>query len=182
MHSFSASCTNVDFSEAHHVLLWSSLKSRRTRKHELHLCCLCYTCLHEGQREIRGTWFSPIWSKHKNFSFHGMKLGKNESYDEFVDLPSIVKTVVLEESMLDLFDVDILRGWRSLVDDGLLRALQLAMGCCAPSPSVRLDIKVVIQQLEEIRPKTHSALYTPTDWGSSLKTLDTKSKRRVLTK
>lgn len=98
----------------------------------------------------------------------GKKPGKNESTGEIVDLPSIVKTAVLEESTLELFDVDILRGLRSPVDDGLLRALQVAMGCCAPSPSVRPDIKAVIQQLEEIRPKTHSALYTPTDTRSEL--------------
>lgn len=98
----------------------------------------------------------------------GKKPGKNESTGEIVDLPTIVKIAVLEESTLELFDVDILRGLRSPVDDGLLRALQVAMGCCAPSPSVRPDIKAVIQQLEEIRPKTHSALYTPTDTRSEL--------------
>lgn len=98
----------------------------------------------------------------------GKRPGKSENSAEFVDLPSIVKTAVLEESTLELFDVDILRGMRSPVDDGLLRALQLAMGCCAPSPPVRPDVKSVIQQLEEIRPKTHSALYTPTDTRSEL--------------
>lgn len=98
----------------------------------------------------------------------GKKLGKNESSNKFLDLPSIVKTTVLEESMLNLFYVDISRGLRSPIEDGLLRALQLAMGCCAPSPSVRLDIKAVIQQLEEIRPKTHFDLYAPTYTRSEL--------------
>eukprot|EP01018_Ginkgo_biloba_P019406 Gb_07915 [translate_table: standard] len=92
----------------------------------------------------------------------GKRPGKSKNSDEFVDLPSIVKTAVLEESILELFDVEVLRGMRSPVDDGLLQALQLAMGCCAPSPSVRPDIKAVVRQLEEIRPKIHSALYTPT--------------------
>ena len=85
-----------------------------------------------------------------------------------MDFPSIVKTVVVEESTLELFDVDILMGMRSPIHDGLLRALQLTMGCCAPSPSVRPDVKAVIQQLEEIRTKTHSALYTPTNTRSEL--------------
>ncbi|KAH9308148.1 hypothetical protein KI387_036059 [Taxus chinensis] len=98
----------------------------------------------------------------------GKRPGRNDSSGDVVDLPSIVKNAVLEESTLELFDVEILRGMRSPMDDGLLQALQLAMGCCAPSPSVRPDIKLVIRQLEEIRPKSYSALYTPTESRSEL--------------
>ncbi|GLJ24999.1 hypothetical protein SUGI_0478650 [Cryptomeria japonica] len=98
----------------------------------------------------------------------GKRPGRDESSGEVVDLSSIVKNAVLEESTLELFDVEILRGMRNPVDDGLLQALQLAMGCCAPSPSVRPDMKVVIRQLEEIRPKAHSALYTPAESRSEL--------------
>lgn len=98
----------------------------------------------------------------------GKRPGKNENSGEFVDLPSMVKNAVLEETTLELFDLEILRGLRSPTDDGLLQALRLAMGCCAPSPSVRPDIKTVIRQLEDIRPKPHSALYTPTESRSEL--------------
>ena len=62
-----------------------------------------------------------------------------------MDLPSIVKTVVVEESTLELFDVDIFMGMTSPIHDGLLRTIQLTMGCCAPSPSMRPDVKFVIQ-------------------------------------
>uniref|UniRef100_A0A0D6R672 Protein kinase domain-containing protein n=1 Tax=Araucaria cunninghamii TaxID=56994 RepID=A0A0D6R672_ARACU len=92
----------------------------------------------------------------------GKRPGRNSSgSDEIVDLPSIVKAAVLEERTTQVFDAEILRGMRTPADDGLLQALRLAMGCCAPSPSVRPDIKEVIRQLEEIRPKMHSPLYTP---------------------
>lgn len=92
----------------------------------------------------------------------GKRPGKNASAsEEIVDLPSIVKAAVLEERTMQIFDLEILRGIRSPADDGLLHALQLAMGCCAPSPVVRPDIKEVVRQLEELRPKMHSPLYTP---------------------
>ena len=85
-----------------------------------------------------------------------------------MDLPSIVKSVVVEESTLELFDVDILMGMRSPVRDGLLQEIQITMGCCAPSPLMRPYFKDVIQYLEEIRPRNHSSLYTPTDTRSEL--------------
>ena len=53
----------------------------------------------------------------------GEKPSKNESSPEFLDFPSIVNTVVLDEHMLDLFDVDTFRGLRSHVDDGLVQAV-----------------------------------------------------------
>jgi len=90
----------------------------------------------------------------------GKRPGKNSS-NEIVDLPSIVKAAVLEERTMQIFDIEILRAIRSPADEGLLHALQLAMGCCAPSPAVRPDIKEVVRQLEELRPKMHSPLYTP---------------------
>ncbi|EFJ25986.1 hypothetical protein SELMODRAFT_173095 [Selaginella moellendorffii] len=86
--------------------------------------------------------------------------GDNDSVT-VVDLPTLVKTAVIEERTAELFDLDLLRGLRSPMEDGLLQALQLAMGCCAPSPAVRPDIKEVIRQLEEIRPKIHSPIFTP---------------------
>ncbi|GLJ43302.1 hypothetical protein SUGI_0899250 [Cryptomeria japonica] len=92
----------------------------------------------------------------------GKRPGTNASVtNEIVDLPSIVKDAVLEERTTQIFDAEILKGLRSPADDGLIQALRLAMGCCAPSPTARPDIKEVIRQLEEIRPKLYSPLYTP---------------------
>ncbi|KAG6541451.1 hypothetical protein Mapa_017123 [Marchantia paleacea] len=96
----------------------------------------------------------------------GKRPGKSPDSDEVVDLPTMVKAAVLEEKTTDLFDFDLVRGTvRTPSEDGLLQALQLAMGCCAPTPVVRPDIAEVIRQLEEIRPKVlssvQSPLYTP---------------------
>ncbi|KAH7426578.1 hypothetical protein KP509_10G006800 [Ceratopteris richardii] len=79
-----------------------------------------------------------------------------------VDLPDMVKAAVIEERISDLFDLEIIAGMRSPVEEGLVQTLQLAMGCCAPSPLVRPNIKEVVRQLEEIRPKIPTPLYTPT--------------------
>ncbi|MCO5611592.1 hypothetical protein L7F22_065846 [Adiantum nelumboides] len=83
-----------------------------------------------------------------------------------LDLPTTVKAAVIEERISDLFDLEIITGMRSPLEDGLVQTLQLAMGCCAPSPAVRPDIKEVVRQLEEIRPKIPTPLYTPTGMKS----------------
>ncbi|KAL3682366.1 hypothetical protein R1sor_000388 [Riccia sorocarpa] len=92
----------------------------------------------------------------------GKKPGKSAEWDEVVDLPAMVKAAVLEEKTVDLFDFNLVRGDpRTPSEDGLLQALQLAMGCCAPTPVVRPDITEVIRQLEEIRPKVMSSVQSP---------------------
>ncbi|KAH9310973.1 hypothetical protein KI387_026008 [Taxus chinensis] len=106
----------------------------------------------------------------------GRRSGRTDSSGRIVDLPTIVKTAVLEERISELFDLELLRGMRSPADEGLLQVLQLAMGCCAPSPSVRPHIKEVVHQLEEIRPKSQSPLYTPSPQYNS----DDKSSREFL--
>lgn len=86
----------------------------------------------------------------------GRRPGRTSSSNHIVDLPTVVKNAVLEERISELFDLELLRAMRSPADEGLLQVLQLAMGCCAPSPSVRPHIKEVVRQLEEIRPKPQS--------------------------
>ncbi|KAE9618043.1 hypothetical protein Lal_00037875 [Lupinus albus] len=96
----------------------------------------------------------------------GKKPGKNGRNGEFVDLPSMVKLAVLEETTMDVFDVELLKGIRSPMEDGLVQALKLAMGCCAPMVSVRPSMEEVVRQLEENRPRNRSALYSPTETRS----------------
>ncbi|KAK6940563.1 Leucine-rich repeat [Dillenia turbinata] len=100
----------------------------------------------------------------------GKKPGKNGRNGDFVDLPSIVKVAVLEETTMEVFDVELLKGIRSPMEDGLVQALKLAMGCCAPVASVRPTMDEVVKQLEENRPRNRSALYSPTETRSEIGT------------
>lgn len=95
----------------------------------------------------------------------GKKPGKSAS-GHFVDLPSLVKVAVLEETTMEVFDVEILKGIRSPMEEGLVQALKLAMGCCAPVAMVRPTMDEVVKQLEENRPRNRSALYSPTETRS----------------
>uniref|UniRef100_A0A166FK23 Protein kinase domain-containing protein n=1 Tax=Daucus carota subsp. sativus TaxID=79200 RepID=A0A166FK23_DAUCS len=97
----------------------------------------------------------------------GKKPGKARS-GSYLDLPSLVKEAVLEETTMEVFDVEVLKGIRSPMEDGLVQALKLAMGCCAPVASVRPTMDEVVKQLEENRPRNRSALYSPTETRSEI--------------
>nr|GMD20136.1 putative kinase-like protein TMKL1 [Ipomoea batatas] len=96
----------------------------------------------------------------------GKKPGKTGRNGEFVDLPSLVKVAVLEETTMEVFDAELLKGIRSPMEEGLVQALKLAMGCCAPVATVRPTMEEVVRQLEENRPRNRSALYSPTETRS----------------
>ncbi|MBA0860919.1 hypothetical protein Goshw_022534 [Gossypium schwendimanii] len=100
----------------------------------------------------------------------GKKPGKNARSNDVGDLPSIVKAAVLEETTMEVFDVEVLKGIRSPMEDGLVQALKLAMGCCAPVASVRPTMDEVVKQLEENRPRNRSALYSPSETRSEVGT------------
>ncbi|CAD6265121.1 unnamed protein product [Miscanthus lutarioriparius] len=85
-----------------------------------------------------------------------------------MDLPSVVKVAVLEETALEeVLDAEVVKGLRvSPAEEGLVQALKLAMGCCAPVAAARPSMAEVVRQLEESRPKNlhpRSALYSPTE-------------------
>ncbi|XP_021763423.1 putative kinase-like protein TMKL1 [Chenopodium quinoa] len=96
----------------------------------------------------------------------GKKPDKNSRSGDYMDLPSMVKTAVLEETTMEVFDVEVLKGIRSPMEDGLVHALKLAMGCCAPVATARPTMEEVLKQLEENRPRNRSALYSPTETRS----------------
>ncbi|KAK4781470.1 hypothetical protein SAY86_015572 [Trapa natans] len=96
----------------------------------------------------------------------GKKPSKSGRNGESLDLPSTVKVAVLEETTMEVFDVEVLKGVRSPMEEGLVQALKLAMGCCAPVASVRPSMDEVVKQLEENRPRNRSALYSPTETRS----------------
>ncbi|XP_026663417.2 putative kinase-like protein TMKL1 [Phoenix dactylifera] len=95
----------------------------------------------------------------------GKKPGNGSSGGD-EDLPSLVKVAVLEETTMEVLDMEILKGMSSPTEDGLVQALKLAMGCCAPVSSVRPDMDEVVKQLEENRPRNRSALCSPADAAS----------------
>ncbi|XP_044964202.1 putative kinase-like protein TMKL1 [Hordeum vulgare subsp. vulgare] len=83
------------------------------------------------------------------------------------DLPSLVKAAVLEETAAEVFDPEVAKGVRSPAEEGLVQALKLAMGCCAPVAAARPSMAEVARQLEESRPKaSRSALYSPAETRS----------------
>ncbi|KAK9055664.1 hypothetical protein SSX86_026749 [Deinandra increscens subsp. villosa] len=100
----------------------------------------------------------------------GSKPGKNEGRGDYVDLPSVVKAAVLEETTMEVFDKELLKGIRSPMEEGVVQALKLAMGCCAPVASVRPSMDEVVKQLEENRPRNRSALYSPAETRSGVGT------------
>ncbi|CBI37262.3 unnamed protein product, partial [Vitis vinifera] len=51
----------------------------------------------------------------------GKKPGKNGRSGDFVDLPSMVKVAVLEETTMEVFDVEVLKGIRSPMEEGLVQ-------------------------------------------------------------
>lgn len=96
----------------------------------------------------------------------GKRPGKNGGNGGFVDLPSLVKVAVLEETTMEVFDVELLKATKNPMEEGLVQALKLAMGCCAPVASVRPTMDEVVRQLEENRPRNRSALYSPAETRS----------------
>ncbi|KAF7102711.1 hypothetical protein CFC21_103797 [Triticum aestivum] len=83
------------------------------------------------------------------------------------DLPSLVKAAVLEETTTEVFDPEVAKGVRNPAEEGLVQALKLAMGCCAPVAAARPSMAEVVRQLEENRPKSsRSALYSPAETRS----------------
>ncbi|XP_051142269.1 putative kinase-like protein TMKL1 isoform X2 [Andrographis paniculata] len=96
----------------------------------------------------------------------GKKPGKSGRNGEFVDLPSLVKVAVLEETTMEIFDMELLKGVRNPMEEGLVQTLKLAMGCCAPVATVRPAMDEVVRQLEENRPRNRSAMYSPAETRS----------------
>ncbi|KAG6470758.1 hypothetical protein ZIOFF_071835 [Zingiber officinale] len=84
----------------------------------------------------------------------GKKPGKGTGKEgDGADLPAVVKAAVLEEATMEVFDMEVMKGVKSPMEEGLVQALKLAMGCCAPVAAVRPDMSEVVKQLEENRPR-----------------------------
>ncbi|KAG6471721.1 hypothetical protein ZIOFF_069167 [Zingiber officinale] len=98
----------------------------------------------------------------------GKKPGKGTGKEgDGADLPAVVKAAVLEEATMEVFDVEVMKGVKSPMEEGLVQTLKLAMGCCAPAAAVRPDMSEVVKQLEENRPRNSSKLAVPVIGRSS---------------
>jgi serine/threonine protein kinase len=84
--------------------------------------------------------------------------GKSPS-DIDVDLPRWVASVSREEWTIEVFDVELLRNLEHLGPSGdeLEGTMTLALQCVDPLPSVRPQARVVLRELERIRPGPENA-------------------------
>ncbi|KAL0759378.1 hypothetical protein Bca101_075528 [Brassica carinata] len=95
-------------------------------------------------------------------------MGKNpgkEYISEYVDLPSLAKSAVLEETTMEISDFEALKGIRSPIKEGLL-----AMGCCCAPVTIWLNppwnFGRGCEPLEVNMLRNKSSLYSPTETRS----------------
>ncbi|KAI4306578.1 hypothetical protein L6164_029841 [Bauhinia variegata] len=70
-------------------------------------------------------------------------------YDDVVDLPRWVRSVVREEWTAEVFDEELLRG--QYVEEEMVQMLQIALACVAKTPDMRPKIDEAVRMIEEIR-------------------------------
>lgn len=71
--------------------------------------------------------------------------------DEDVSLLNFAQNAVLDRRIEDLYHPDLLRNQKNAVSEHvILKFFHLSMACCSDSPSLRPEIKQVIQMLEDI--------------------------------
>ncbi|KAI4306981.1 hypothetical protein L6164_030215 [Bauhinia variegata] len=70
-------------------------------------------------------------------------------YDDVVDLPRWVKSVVREEWTAEVFDEELLRG--QYVEEEMVQMLQIALACVAKVPEMRPRMDEVARMIEEIK-------------------------------
>lgn len=70
-------------------------------------------------------------------------------YDDVVDLPKWVQSVVREEWTAEAFDVDLVKGRN--VEEEMVQMLQIAMACVENVPEKRPTMDDVVKMIEDIR-------------------------------
>ncbi|KAG5019313.1 hypothetical protein AAZX31_06G134600 [Glycine max] len=70
-------------------------------------------------------------------------------YEDVVDLPRWVRSVVREEWTAEVFDEELLRG--QYVEEEMVQMLQIALACVAKGPDQRPRMDQVVRMLEEIK-------------------------------
>lgn len=74
---------------------------------------------------------------------------KYAGYNEIIDLPRWVRSVVREEWTAEVFDVELLRSYN--VEEEMVQMLQIALACVSRVPDARPRIDEVVKMIEEIR-------------------------------
>ncbi|KAI4370483.1 hypothetical protein MLD38_018834 [Melastoma candidum] len=74
---------------------------------------------------------------------------KYAGYDDIIDLPRWVRSVVREEWTAEVFDVELLR--YDNVEEEMVQMLQIALACVTRVPDARPRIDEVVKMIEEIR-------------------------------
>ncbi|XP_061339139.1 probable inactive receptor kinase At5g58300 isoform X3 [Gastrolobium bilobum] len=81
-------------------------------------------------------------------------------YDDMVDLPRWVRSVVREEWTAEVFDEELLRG--QYVEEEMVQMLQIALACVEKVADDRPRMDEAVRNLEEIRhPESESNVQTP---------------------
>lgn len=70
-------------------------------------------------------------------------------YEDVVDLPRWVKSVVREEWTAEVFDEELLRG--QYVEEEMVQMLQIALACVAKTPDMRPRMDEAVRMIEEIK-------------------------------